>query len=237
MANRLERQEANQLQEEFLGGLSERLRSEMHPLEFNDTVLELRSHLEASAMAYEELGLSPIGAAKAAIQSLGAASKLEYGLITEHRRKHKWAIKQLAATLIGTVCGMAALGAYLVLVWFLFHPTFDRIPLIVLERSAEVTLYGGAVGLLAYRSGRKPIDVGFTSALALPLLFDAIDWAQYAIRLILRESSPHPPNLSNVPAFAILAIIGFAVGISSTALTRRANHTDERQIIQPPKAG
>jgi hypothetical protein len=62
---------AEQLRENYLNGIASTLGRSALPFEVQDSVRELRTHLDAGALAYEEMGLSPEEAMRASIQKFG----------------------------------------------------------------------------------------------------------------------------------------------------------------------
>jgi hypothetical protein len=64
------------LREEYLAEVTKRLSGRLSALEAFESIQEMRGHIDAMAAAYEELGLEPCGAMKAAIEKFGKAGHI-----------------------------------------------------------------------------------------------------------------------------------------------------------------
>ena len=63
--------EANRVREEYLHRVGQDLATRLSPLETYESVEEMRSHINAMASAYEEVGIEPVAAMHAALQKFG----------------------------------------------------------------------------------------------------------------------------------------------------------------------
>lgn len=70
-----EHQQAAELRETYLAEVARRLDSTMTPLESRDSLSEFREHIDAMAAAYQELGMNPVEAMRAALERFGTASR------------------------------------------------------------------------------------------------------------------------------------------------------------------
>jgi len=162
MPNQLESQSPTLLQEDFLLRVTASLRSEMSPFELDETIRELRSHLIASAAAFEEVGLSPYEAMRAAIQRFGEPEKIDKDLAREARKSKA---NPAARTTIGwaaLVCGPLMVGGdYLMVITGVVSSQSDgMLPI------GMVT--GAIIGIALNRRMRYPLIAAIRAAILVP---------------------------------------------------------------------
>jgi len=79
--------EAGLQREVYLDEIARTLRRRISPLEAYETVQEMREHLDAMSAAYQEVGLEPVEAMKAAIQKFGASETLGTALVQPETKR------------------------------------------------------------------------------------------------------------------------------------------------------
>ncbi len=112
--------EAEAAREAYLVQVSKQLSTRLSPLEMYETVEEMRAHVNAMALAYQEVGLSPIDAMKAALAKFGAADSVGAGADTSTGKAKKFSHERL-----NTVALSALANAFSgVIVFFLIDLSF-----------------------------------------------------------------------------------------------------------------
>jgi len=106
-------EEVGAQREIYLEEVSRTLRDQLLPLEAYETIQEMREHLDAMAAAYQELGLEPADAMKAAIQKFGESRKVaeQLGAVSGRMGVREWATGVAFSMLSTAALGAALLAA------------------------------------------------------------------------------------------------------------------------------
>ena len=176
------------VREAYLADVTERLRSEMSPLELYEYVQEMRTHLECMASAYEELGLEPQMAMEQAIIQFGQPEHV--APVSSKGANLQWSWSENLGFGPGVVASIGSvLGFLLVSInrnWLQFN-SYQFVAYYLPNYITGLTV-GGLVGLISYRYKNRSTECALFTALVISAFMYAYVFP-HDIPIIRREAN------------------------------------------------
>jgi len=166
--DQLRQYKPQEVREAYLDEVSTRMRGRLSSLELFETIREMREHIDATAAAYEEVGLDPASAMSAALEKFGDSKRIGEEVATAAAPRPNTG---LAFAFLRSLMGSACLGAVLL-------STVDLMVVCLNPRvnggynvdSAVGGVCGLVVGLVAWLAPFRPKPYAITLCVMLNAL-------------------------------------------------------------------